>query len=83
MAYVLPEDIELWIVGEVETGRYASIREVLEAAIDALLKRHEEEDWLAIKEALDGIELGTDAGRPAEEVFRRLREEHNLPERES
>jgi hypothetical protein len=36
-----------------------------------------EDDWPAIKEALDDIEAG-DEGRPAEEVFEDLRREYGL-----
>jgi len=80
MTLSLSSTVEKLVADQLASGRFADANEVL---LDALQKQRElqqeefEDDWPAIKEALDEIEAG-DQGRPANEVFDELRQKFNL-----
>jgi Arc/MetJ-type ribon-helix-helix transcriptional regulator len=81
MSSPLSPQLQELVSAQLATGRFTSEEEVL---LDALQKQQQlqqeeelEDDWPAIKEALDKIEAG-DQGQPAEEVFDELRKKHSL-----
>jgi putative addiction module CopG family antidote len=75
----LPEDLERYIEGRVELGRYASPDEALAAAVRLLRQREEAEE----ARALEGIRQGLEdmkAGRTAtlEEFKEHVRRAHGI-----
>ena len=83
MTLSVSSTVEELVAAQLASGRFADANEVL---LDALQKQRElqqeeeeefDDDWPAVKEALDEIEAG-DQGRPAKEVFDELRQKFNL-----
>jgi Arc/MetJ-type ribon-helix-helix transcriptional regulator len=81
MTLSVSSTVEELVAAQLASGRFADANEVL---LDALQKQRElqqeeefDDDWPAVKEALDEVEAG-DQGRPAKEVFEELRQKFNL-----
>lgn len=82
MSLQVSSEVENLVAAQIAAGRFTSANEVL---LDALRRQREllgvegecEDDWPAIKEALDDIEAG-DEGKPAEEVFEELKRKFSL-----
>lgn len=66
MKYSFPPDVAELVQEQLASGRYGHEDEVLREALAAL--EAENEEWQAIREALDEIEAG-DEGLPLDEAF--------------
>ena len=82
MTLQVSSEVQKLVAEQIASGRFADANDVL---LDALQRQRQlqtgegecDDDWPAIKEALDDIEAG-DQGRPAEEVFAELRQKYSL-----
>ena len=72
MIQSLPPDIQSLISFHLATGRYRSEEEVLREALRSLVE--EDEDVLAVREAIEDWRAG-DEGVPLDEAFARIRRE--------
>jgi putative addiction module CopG family antidote len=72
MIQSLPQDIQSLISFHLATGRYGSEEDVLREALRSLIE--EDEDVLAVREAIDDWRAG-DEGVPLDEAFARIRRE--------
>ena len=75
MAYEFPPDVAQLFRERMASGRYATEDELLKEALLALADQ--EEDLLAVREALAELEAG-DAGVPLDEAFASLRRRHRV-----
>jgi Arc/MetJ-type ribon-helix-helix transcriptional regulator len=85
MQLVVSSEVQELVAQRMATGMYANENEVLIDALNALQRRHEDEelaavedDWPAIKEALDGIENGTNKPMTVQQAFDTIRNKHGL-----
>ena len=86
MSNNLSPQVQQLVAAQLETGLYADENEVLLEALHALEQQQEEDaeeddyedDWPAIKEALDGIEAGTNKPMSLEEAVADIKRKHGL-----
>ena len=68
--YKFPPTVSQLIEKQLATGRYSSVDEILEAALQRL--DEESDDWAAIKEAIDSLDAG-EPGLSLTEAFEKVR----------
>ena len=87
MSHNFSPQVQQLVAAQLETGLYADENEVLLEALHALEQQRQEDDadegeyeddWRAIKEALDGIEAGTNKPMSLEEAVDQVRKKHGL-----
>ena len=74
MGYSLSPDLQKRVQDLIASGRYESEEQVLTDALAYL----EDDDWLDIEAALDGIEDGTNVPMTLEEAVADIKREHGL-----
>jgi len=72
----LSTEVQELIAQHMASGEYADENQLLRVAPTSLAEQ--DNDWLAIKQALDEVEQGDD-GRSLEETFAAIRIRHNIP----
>lgn len=79
MGYSLSPDLQQRVQALIASGQYDNEEQVLSYALDSLEAWSDDEgDWPAIKEALDGIEAGTNKPRSVQEAFDEVRRRRGL-----
>jgi putative addiction module CopG family antidote len=73
MPYQFPPDVDQLVRKQMASGSYTTEDELLREALRAL--REQDEDLLAVREALAEFEAG-DAGVPLDEAFDDIRQRH-------
>jgi putative addiction module CopG family antidote len=73
MHYSFPPDVDQLVRQQLSSGKYGSEDDVLRDALRALSE--EEEDWLAVRDALAELEAG-DPGVPLDEAVEMLRRKY-------
>jgi putative addiction module CopG family antidote len=76
MSYPFPPDLVELVAERMSTGAYGSEDDLLRDALRALSE--EEEDLLAVREAITEMEAG-DPGIPLAEAFQAIREKYSIP----
>lgn len=76
MAYDFPPQVHELVRKQLDAGHYKSEDDVLLAALHSL--ETEQEDWAAVREALDSLERG-EQGLSLQEAFEAIRRKHSIP----
>ena len=76
----LPADLEQFVQAKVQSGRFTSPEETIEAGARLLRQQEEAEEAQTLEGIRQGLEdMRAGRGRPADEVFDEIRRDFNLP----